>query len=215
MNNLTELIFILDKSGSMRGLEEDTIKGFNSLIKRQKKKDGESLITLAFFNEEIEIIKNRISIGEIKNLSTKDFLPSGCTSLLDTLGYVINHFVNVYKNLDVENKPENILFIITTDGLENSSTKFSYSQIKRLINKTKKENNFHYLFLGANIDSELEAKKLGIGSQYSATYINNSDGVKLNYKILNKAIDAFRIKRKIDKSWKNNLNESAFYNSGE
>lgn len=182
----------------MRGLEGDTIKGFNSLIKKQKKKDGESLITLVFFNEEIEVIKNRISIGEIKNLSTKDFLPSGCTALLDTLGYVINHFVNVYKNLDAENKLKNILFVITTDGLENSSTKFSYSQIKRLINKTKKEYNFHYLFLGANIDSELEAKKLGIGSQYSATYINNSDGIKLNYKILNESINAFRIKRKID-----------------
>lgn len=205
--NLTELVFILDKSGSMSGLENDTIGGFNSLIEKQKKEQGEAIVTTVLFNSGISIIHDRKPISEITKLTEKDYFVGGCTALLDAVGQTINNIKHNQEALCENEKPNKTLFVITTDGMENSSKEYNYSKVKDLISKAKEKDNFEFIFLGANIDSAEEANKLGIDKDLAVNFNNDSEGIKLNYCALDKAIRDVRCGCKPTKGWRNDIDK--------
>ena len=184
---LTELVFILDRSGSMGGLESDTIGGFNGMIARQKADGKKVNVTTVLFDDEAEIIHDRFPIEIIEPLTEKEYFVRGCTALLDAVGAAIEKMDNVQKHLPETHKAGKVIFVITTDGLENSSEHFSYEQIRRMIS-AKKEYGWEFLFLGANIDAEEEAEKIGIARNRSVTYENDSKGICINFQAVGKAL---------------------------
>lgn len=200
---ITELVFILDKSGSMAGLEDDTIGGFNSMLKKQKIKGQQVNVTTALFDDEVEYIHDRFSIDIIEPITDKDYFVGGCTALLDAVGMTINKIDKVQKKLPEDHKAGKVIFVITTDGHENSSVEYGYKDIKKLI-KAKKKLGWEFLFLGANIDAGVEAEKIGIARNRSVTYKNDSRGVELNYKtvgrVINEAIRCDSV-MEIDDEW--------------
>lgn len=184
---LTELVFILDRSGSMGGLESDTIGGFNSMVEKQKK-DGNSVnVTTILFDYKIEFIHDRFPIEIIEPLTEDDYYVRGCTALLDAVGMAIEKTENVQKHLPEENKAGKVIFVIITDGLENSSDNYTYSEIRRKI-EARKECGWQFLFLGANIDAGEEAEKIGIDRKRSVTYSNDSEGILLNFRTIGRVI---------------------------
>lgn len=183
----TELVFILDRSGSMNGLERDTIDGFNGMIARQKKEKQNINVTTVLFDDQIETIHDRFPIEIIQPLTKKEYYVRGCTALLDAVGEAIEKIDNVQKHLPETYRAEKIIFVITTDGLENSSEQYSYEQIRRLVS-AKKECGWEFLFLGANIDAGKEAERIGISRNRSVTYENNPEGVAINFKAVGKAV---------------------------
>ena len=191
--NLTELVFILDRSGSMSGLEADTIGGFNSLIKKQKEADGDALVTTILFDTSFNIIHDRVSLKKIKKLTEKDYYVGGCTALLDAVGGGINYIKEKQKQVTKENRPAKTLFVITTDGLENSSTEFSVKQVKDMISKAQKKDKWEFLFLGANMDAVEVANDMGIRAQSAVNYVCDANGTALNYEALNEVISDFRM----------------------
>ena len=202
----SELIFIIDKSGSMSGLEKDTIGGFNSLIKKQIKEEGETIVSLVLFDDVIHNVYNRVSIKEVKTLTEKDYVASGCTALLDAIGTTINKISNKYELLEETEKADKVLCIITTDGLENASEEFTYNNIKKLINK-KKESNWEFIFLGANIDSVEVADSIGINKEYAVDYKCDKQGIEINYECLNDAINSVRQCGSIRKEWRKKIDK--------
>ena len=202
----SELIFIIDKSGSMSGLEKDTIGGFNSLIKKQIKEEGETIVSLVLFDDKIYNVYNRVSIEEVKSLTEKDYVASGCTALLDAIGTTINKISNKYELLEETEKADKVLCIITTDGLENASEEFTYNNIKKLINK-KKESNWEFIFLGANIDSVEVADSIGINKEYAVDYKCDKQGIEINYECLNDAINSVRQCGSIRKEWRRKIDK--------
>lgn len=205
--NLTELIFILDKSGSMSGLEKDTIGGFNSLIEKQKKEDGDVLVTTVLFNEKMEIINDRKDIKDINPLTDKEYFVCGCTALLDAIGQTINHVKHVQESMEESQRPSKTLFVITTDGMENSSREYTYQKIKKLIDLVKEKDKYEFIFLGANIDSEEEAAKLGIDKDQAVNFKNDSAGIEINYCALDMAIKSVRVGKKLTKAWRKTIDE--------
>lgn len=206
-HEITELVFILDASGSMSGLEKDTIGGFNSLINKNKKENEKTIVSTVFFNDKVHIIHDRIDINLIEKLTDKDYIPAGCTAMLDAIGSSIMHIKQMHNNLNEDVKPTKTLFIITTDGLENASREYSYTKIKNLIEK-QKELGWEFLFLGANIDAIGEAEKFGIEKDKVANYKCTSKGIDVNFEALDAAICQFKEKGKIKKSWKNSIDEN-------
>lgn len=184
---LTELVFILDRSGSMGGLESDTIGGFNGMIAKQKAQEKKVNVTTILFDDEVDIIHDRFPVDIIAPLTEKEYFVRGCTALLDAVGTAIEKMENVQKHLPEGHRAGKIIFVITTDGLENSSEHFTQEQIRRKI-EAKKECGWEFLFLGANIDAGREAEKIGIARNRSVTYENDSKGVELNFKAVGKAI---------------------------
>ncbi|MGI6501661.1 MAG: vWA domain-containing protein [Anaerostipes sp.] len=184
---LTELVFILDRSGSMSGLEDDTIGGFNGMIAKQKSEAEKVNVTTVLFDDEVEVIHDRFSIDIVEPLTEKEYYVRGCTALLDAVGESIKKIENVQKHLPDAHKAGKVIFVITTDGHENSSKEYNYSDIKRMI-EAKKECGWEFLFLGANIDARKEAEKIGIARNRSVTYENDHRGVALNYATVGKAI---------------------------
>lgn len=184
---LTELVFILDRSGSMGGLESDTIGGFNGMITRQKAEEKNVNVTTVLFDDEVEIIHDRFPIEIIEPLTEKEYFVRGCTALLDAVGTAIEKMDNVQKHLPEAYKARKVIFVITTDGLENSSENYTYEQIRRIIS-AKKECGWEFLFLGANIDAGREAEKIGIAHNRSVTYENDPEGVAINFKVLGRAV---------------------------
>lgn len=205
--NLTELVFIIDKSGSMSGLEKDTIGGFNSLIEKQKKEPGNVIVSTILFSDVIDVIHDRLDIDQVPNLTSKDYFVCGCTALLDAIGQTLTRIIHVQENLNEDEQPGKTLFIITTDGKENSSKEYSYKKIKELINMVKEKYNYEFIFLGANIESEEEASKLGIDCDNAVTYKNDSEGIKLNYCALHEAITNVRLGDKLNKTWRKNIDK--------
>ena len=193
---LTELVFILDRSGSMGGLESDTIGGFNGMIERQKKEGEKVNVTTILFDDEVEIIHDRFTIDAVQPLTDKEYYVRGCTAL--------------QKHLPEEHRAGKVLFVITTDGLENSSTDFNYNDIKRMI-EAKKECGWEFLFLGANIDAGKEAEKIGIERNRSVTYENDHDGVALNYEAVGRAVRGVTKSRicsiELDDAWADDIAE--------
>ena len=201
--DLTELVFILDKSGSMSGLESDTIGGFNSFVEKEKKEEGEAVLSTILFNQNINVIHDRIDINDVKELTEEDYFTSGCTALLDAVGTTIKSIMKIHNELKDE-APANTLFVITTDGLENASKEYSYSQIKKMIS-AQQEKGWKFIFLGANIDSIKEARSLGIDEDNAVDYMNDGRGIRTNYNSIVKAARSLREKGKIESSWKEDI----------
>lgn len=201
---LTELVFILDRSGSMNGLEKDTIGGFNGMIEKQKAEGEKVNITTVLFDDEVEIIHDRFPVEIVQPLTDKEYYVRGCTALLDAVGESIKKVDNIQKHLPEEHKAGKVLFVITTDGLENSSVEFSHKAIRDMIEE-KKECGWEFLFLGANIDAGKEAEKIGIARERSVTYKNDHKGVALNYKavgdVILKASKSRSCRVELDEEW--------------
>lgn len=188
---LTELVFILDRSGSMGGLESDTIGGFNGMLQKQKKEKGEANVTTVLFDDQIEIVHDRFPIDIVKPLTDEDYYVRGCTALLDAVGSTVNKVENIQNRLPDELKAEKVIFVITTDGLENASQEYSANMVKEMIEKNQKK-GWQFLFLGANIDAVKEAEKMGIRRTHAATYKNDSKGVELNYRAAGSVLSCMR-----------------------
>ena len=189
---LTEIIFILDRSGSMSGLEADTIGGYNSLISKQKKEEGEAIVSTVLFDDKCEVLHDRISLDQIKPMTDKEYFVRGCTALLDAVGGAIHHIKNVHKYAREEDRPEKTLFIITTDGEENSSRHYSYKKVKKMVEKQKEKYGWEFLFLGANIDAIEEAGRFGINADRAVNYRCDSRGTEVNYASLSRAVSNVR-----------------------
>lgn len=186
--NLTEIVFILDRSGSMAGLEDDTIGGFNSMIQKQKVEPGEAVVSTVLFDNECEVIHDRVDIQKIQPMTRKEYYVRGCTALLDAVGGAIRHVGNVHKYAREEDRPEKTLFVITTDGMENASRKYSYDRLKAMIERQKEKYGWEFLFLGANIDAAKEAARFGIGADRAANYHADSVGTSVIYESVSEAI---------------------------
>ena len=189
---LTEIVFILDRSGSMSGLEKDTIGGYNSLIKKQKKEEGEAYISTVLFDDRTEVLHDRVGLDKIKPMTEEEYYVRGCTALLDAVGGAIHHIGNVHKYAREEDRPEKTLFIITTDGQENSSRMYTYEKVKRMVERQKKKYGWQFLFLGANIDAVAEAGRFGIKPDRAVNYECDEIGTAVNYRALNKAVSRVR-----------------------
>lgn len=206
MKNLTELVFIIDKSGSMSGLESDTIGGFNSLIKKQKKEEGDALVSVVFFNDNQDVVLDRVDINKVKELTEEEYVCMSCTALLDAVGDSIKHIRNIHKYARKEDIPEKTVFVIMTDGLENASEKYRYHDVKRLIERAKEESKWEFLFLGANIDAIGEAKNLGIEEDYAVEFCCDEEGIELNYEAVSDAVKMMRCcDEKLSGDWKRNI----------
>ena len=190
--DLTELVFILDRSGSMAGLEADTIGGFNSFIEKQKREDGEALISVVLFDNESEVIYDRAVLSRIPQMTREQYYVRGCTALLDAIGGAIHHIANVHKYAREEDRPGKTLFIITTDGMENASRLYTYEKVQQMIKKEKEKYGWEFLFLGANMDAVSVANNFGIGADRAVTYECDTEGTLLNYQELSRSVSAMR-----------------------
>lgn len=197
---LTEVVFILDRSGSMSGLEADTIGGFNSMIAKQKKEKGEAYISTVLFDDETDVLYDRVPVNKVEPMNDTQYYVRGCTALLDAIGGAIHHIGNVHKYAREEDRPEKTLFIITTDGMENSSRKYSYEKVKKLVEKQKKKYGWEFLFLGANIDAIEVAGRFGIAANRAINYECDSRGTQLNYEVLSNTVSEFRACECTDKA---------------
>lgn len=206
-NNITELVFILDRSGSMAGLEADTIGGFNSLIEKQKKQDGKCFVSTVLFDGEIEVLHDRVSLEEIKPMTGEDYFTRGSTALIDAIGGAIKHIGKVHRYIRKEDVPEHVMFVITTDGYENSSHKFSSGEVKRMIEEKKEESGWEFLFIGANIDAVETAKGFGIDSDRAANYRADSKGTKTLFRAVGKTICAMRSAKPVTADWCEEIDE--------
>ena len=189
---LTEIVFILDRSGSMSGLESDTIGGYNSMIEKQKKEEGEALISTVLFDGQTDVLHDRVPLDKINPITEKEYYVRGSTALLDAVGGAIHHIGNVHKYAREEDVPEKTLFIITTDGMENSSRQYSYDKVKKMIEKQKEKYHWEFIFLGANIDAVSVADRFGVDRQHAVRYECDSAGTALNFKVMNKMVSCAR-----------------------
>ena len=207
-NNLTEMVFILDRSGSMCGLESDTIGGFNSMIDNQKKQEGEALVTTVLFDNEYELLHDRVKLSEIKKMTDKEYYVRGCTALLDAVGRTISHISMIRKYIREEDIPQNTIIAITTDGMENASHEYNYEQIKKMIEEKKKD-GWEFLFIGANIDAAEEASRIGISRDRAANYISDSVGTGAVYNALSESMSCMRKNGAVAKNWNENILKDA------
>lgn len=204
-NNITELVFILDKSGSMGGLESDTIGGFNSMIRRQKSQDGECYVTTVLFSDESTTLHDRVKLTNISEMTGKDYTTSGCTALIDAIGQTIHHIENIHKYIRPEDVPNHTLFVITTDGQENASHNYTSAQVKKMIERQKKNHGWEFIFIGANIDAVETAARYGISRERAVNYNADRHGTELVYASVSNLADEVRFGRPISADWSNDI----------
>ncbi len=204
---MTELVFILDRSGSMSGLEADTIGGFNSMIAKQKREAGEALVSTVFFANDSTVIHDRLPLSEVPPMTEKEYFTRGCTALLDAVGGAIHHIGNIHKYARREDVPEKTMFIITTDGYENASRRYNYEHVRRMIERQKAKYGWEFLFLGANIDAVETASQFGIGADRAVNYQCDSEGTALNYEVVSEAISSVRCSAPLSADWKKRIDE--------
>ncbi len=204
-NKITELVFIIDKSGSMAGLESDTIGGFNSLIQKQKKGVGECFVTTVLFDSDYSVIHDRLKIEEVTQMTDKDYFVGGCTALYDAVGSAIEHIEKIHKYIRREDIPSKVMFVITTDGMENASKHFGGATVKSLIEKKKKE-DWEFIFIGANIDAFEVAEDIGIGRNRAANYVASSKGTNFMYNTVSDALSDMRENDEFDGGYLDVLN---------
>ena len=205
--NLTELVFILDRSGSMAGLEKDTIGGFNAMIEKQRGEAGEAVISTVLFNNYSEVIHDRLALDAIPKLTEKEYYVRGCTALLDAVGGAIHHIGNVHKYAREEDLPEKTLFVITTDGMENASRRYTYGKVKAQICRQKEKYGWEFLFLGANIDAAREAARFGITEDRAANYYADHEGTGVVYEAVSETLCNFRAHKPVAANWKQRIDE--------
>ena len=205
--NLTEMVFILDRSGSMSGLEADTIGGFNSMIERQKKEEGEALVSTVLFSNDSRVIHDRVSLKEIEPMTGKQYFVGGCTALIDAIGGAIHHIGNVHKYAREEDRPEHTIFIITTDGMENASRRYTSDEVKAMVRRQKEKYGWEFLFLGANIDAVETAARFGIAEDRAVNFVNDGAGQALNYAEVSEAVRTVRSCRPLTQNWKSRIEE--------
>lgn len=205
--NLAEIVFILDRSGSMAGLEDDTIGGFNSMIQKQKNEPGEALVSTVLFDNYSEVIHDRVDIQRIEPMTRNEYYVRGCTALLDAVGGAIHHIGNVHKYAREEDRPEKTLFVITTDGMENASRKFSYEKLKAMIERQKEKYGWEFIFLGANIDAAKEAARFGIDEDRAVNYNADREGTAVIYEAVSEAVCSVRACRPMTNDWRRCVDE--------
>jgi len=202
---MTELVFILDRSGSMHGLEKDTIGGFNSMIVKQRKEPGAAVVSTVLFDDESNVIHDRLPLERIPPMTENEYCVCGCTALLDAVGGAIHHIGNIHKYARKEDVPEKTLFVITTDGMENASHNYTYEKIHAMIKRQQEKYGWEFIFLGANIDAAAEAKRFGIDESRAANYHCDETGTALNYEVLSDVVCAVRMGVDIDDDWKTRI----------
>ena len=203
--NLTEMVFILDRSGSMAGLEEDTIGGFNAMIEKQKKEEGEALVSTVLFSAESTVIYDRVDIRKIEPMTEKQYNVYGSTARIDAIGQAIHHIGNVHKYAREEDRPEHTIFIITTDGMENASHRYSSKEVKDMVQRQKQRYGWEFLFLGANIDAVETAAHFGISEDRAVNFHNDARGQRLNYASVDDAVRCVRSSAPLGREWKDRI----------
>lgn len=211
--DLVELVFILDRSGSMSGLEDDTIGGYNAMLEKQKKEPGEAIITTVLFDDKYELLHDRINLRGIGPITDKEYFVRGSTALLDAIGRTINKIGNAQKHTMEEERAERVLFVITTDGMENASREFTYEKVRKMIEHQKNKYGWEFIFLGANIDAIAIAERFGISKDRATNYNADSEGTLLNYEVISETVSCIRANRKISDNWKERIDED-FKNRG-
>ena len=206
-NELTEIVFIIDRSGSMAGLESDTIGGYNSFLERQKAEQGKTIISTILFSNDSEVVHDRIDLSGAEPMTRKEYIVGGCTALLDAIGGAIRHIRNVHKYIRPEDVPSHTIFVITTDGMENASRKYDSRKVKQMIEEQKKK-DWEFLFLGANIDAIETAARFGIEEDRAVQYHSDSAGTALNYRVVSEAVSAMRMTTgHIGRNWKKEIED--------
>lgn len=206
-NNITELVFILDRSGSMSGLESDTIGGFNSLIKKQRKQEGECFVSTVLFDNVTEVLHDRIKLSDVPKMTERDYTVRGCTALIDAIGGAIHHIGNIHKYARPEDVPEHTMFVITTDGMENASHTYSSDEVKKMIERQKKKYGWEFLFIGANIDAVSTATKFGIGADRAVSYRVDSRGTEVLFNTVSETVCCMRENQPLTADWSRKIDE--------
>ena len=206
-NNITELVFILDRSGSMSGLEGDTIGGFNSLIEKQRCQEGECFVSVVLFDNESEVLYDRVKLADVRKMTRDDYTVRGCTALIDAIGGAIHHIGNIHNYARREDVPEHTMFVIMTDGMENASHRYSSDRVKQMIEHEKTEYGWEFLFIGANIDAVKTAGRFGIGSNRAVNYHADSCGTGVVYEAVCASIGKMRAGRGVSDDWSGSINE--------
>ena len=202
-NNITELVFILDRSGSMSGLESDTVGGFNTMIEKQKKQNAPCYVSTVLFNHTSEVLYDRVKLGEVQKMTEENFFVGGSTALMDAIGGAIHHIGNIHKYIRTEDVPANTMFVIMTDGMENASRRYSSEQVKQMIERQKKRYGWEFLFIGANIDAVETADRYGIRRERAVNYCQTPEGVRESYCMMSEAISKLRKEENLDDGdWK-------------
>ena len=206
-NQLTELVFILDRSGSMSGLESDTIGGFNAMIEKQKREPGRAYVSTVLFDNESEVLYDRVPLGKIPRMTERDYTVRGCTALIDAIGGAIHHIANVHKYARPEDVPARTVFVITTDGMENASHRYTSDEVKRMIEKEKREYDWEFLFIGANIDAVETGARFGIGRDRVSNYVADKEGTELLYESVSDAVCQMRSHAPLATGWNRRMEE--------
>lgn len=206
-NNITELVFILDRSGSMAGLESDTIGGFNSLIEKQRKQDGECYVSTVLFDNVSEVLHDRVKLSEVSKMTDRDYTVRGCTALIDAIGGAIHHIGNIHKYARPADVPEHTMFVITTDGMENASHRYSSDEVKKMIERQKEKYGWEFLFIGANIDAVETAKHFGIGADRAVNYNADSRGTEILFDTVSDTVCCMRASQPLSSDWSKRINE--------
>ena len=202
---LTEIVFILDRSGSMSGLEKDTIGGFNTTIEKQKQEEGEAIVSTVLFDNDMEVLHDRVSLEKVAPLTEKEYYARGCTALLDAIGGAIHHIGNVHKYAREEDRPEKTIFVITTDGYENASRRYTSDRVKQMVERQKQKYGWEFIFLGANIDAVETARNFGIDEERAANFVNDGAGIGVMYEAQCCLMSDIRHNRKNERGWKKNV----------
>ncbi len=204
---MTEIVFILDRSGSMQGMEKDTIGGFNSMMEKQRREEGEAFVSTILFDNFSEVIHDRLPLKDVPPMTEREYCVGGCTALLDAIGGAITHIGNIHKYARKEDVPAQTIFIITTDGYENASHKYDYDRVKRMIEEKKEKHGWEFVFMGANIDAVAEAERFGISKDRAVRYVNDRQGSHLTYESMNCMMSDVRASREIRSCWKRNIED--------
>lgn len=205
MKQLTEVVFILDRSGSMHSLEKDTIGGFNSMLAKQKEVEGDVLVSTVLFDDKCQVLHDRLSIQEINPMTEKEYYVRGCTALLDAVGGAVHHIGNIHKYAREEDRPAKTLFVIITDGMENSSKYYTYAKVKQMIERQQERYGWEFMFLGANMDAVAEAGRYGIKAHMATEYLCDEVGTALNYEAVNEVMCNVRACRGVSAGWKEKI----------
>lgn len=206
-NNLTEIVFILDKSGSMAGLESDTIGGFNAMLEKQKKEQGEAFLSAVLFSDNSHVLYDRVDIKKAEPMNDQQYQVSGCTALLDAIGGAVHHIANVHKYAREEDRPGKTIFVITTDGMENSSRRYTYEKVQKMVKHEQEKYGWEFLFLGANMDAISAARSFGIREDRAVRYASDHEGTQLNYRVVSDTIGSVRMNQPISSDWSADIQE--------